>query len=98
MGDKTAQRLPAPPVGGADLPASRTQRRQHAPYRDTASFGKRSEFIAMAERFRRGFDVHATLVDDQGIDRIVRLDSGRYVDLQIKARSEGAKQATCAPT
>lgn len=32
-----------------------------------------------------------TLVDDQGIDCIVRLDDKRYVDIQIKARSEGAK-------
>ena len=33
-----------------------------------------------------------TLVDDQGIDCVVRLDETRYVDVQIKARSEKAVQ------
>lgn len=61
-------------------------------YRDSASFGKRREYIAIAELLKRNFDVYMTLVDDQGIDCIVRLDSSRYVDIQIKARSEMAKQ------
>lgn len=61
-------------------------------YRDTASFGKRQEYSVIAELLKRGFDVYMTLVDDQGIDCIVRLDEKRYVDLQIKARSKDAKQ------
>ena len=61
-------------------------------YRDTASFGKRQEFSAIAELLRQGFDVYSTLVDDQGIDCVVRLDETRYVDIQIKARSRTAKQ------
>jgi hypothetical protein len=61
-------------------------------YRDTASFGKRQEYTAIAALLRRGFDVYMTLVDDQGIDCIVRLDEHRYVDIQIKARSLTAKQ------
>ncbi len=32
------------------------------PYRDSASFGKRQEFVAIAELLRRGFDVYLTLV------------------------------------
>lgn len=60
-------------------------------YRDTASYGKRQEYIAVAELLRRGFDVYMTLVDDQGVDCVVRLDSERYIDLQIKARSKTAK-------
>lgn len=61
-------------------------------YRDTASFGKRQEYIAVAELLKRGFDVYMTLVDDQGIDCIVRLDDSKYVDIQIKARSRAAQQ------
>lgn len=61
-------------------------------YRDTASFGKRQEYTVIAELLKRNFDVYMTLVDDQGIDCIVRLDSKRYVDIQIKARSKDAKQ------
>jgi hypothetical protein len=61
-------------------------------FRDTASFGKRQEYSAVAELLKRGFDVYMTLVDDQGIDCVVRLDHRRYVDVQIKARSSTAQQ------
>jgi hypothetical protein len=61
-------------------------------YRDTASFGKRQEYIVVAELLKRGFDVYMTLVDDQGIDCIIRLDNKRYLDIQIKARSKDAKR------
>lgn len=62
-------------------------------YRDSASFGKRQEYIAVAELLKRGFDVYMTLVDDQQIDCIIRLEGQppRYIDIQIKARSERAK-------
>ena len=65
-------------------------------HRSTASFGKRQEYIAVAELLRRGFDVYMTLVDDQQIDCIVRQEQNgelRYLDLQIKARSADAKHA-----
>lgn len=64
-------------------------------YRSSASFGKRQEYIAVAELLRRGLDVYVTLVDDQQIDCIVRLPDSppRYMDVQIKARSRNAKQA-----
>jgi hypothetical protein len=42
-------------------------------YRDTASFGKRQEFIVIAELLRRGFDVYLTLVDDQGISSVITI-------------------------
>ena len=61
-------------------------------YRDTASFGKRQEYSVVAELLKRGFDVYMTLVDDQGIDCVIRLDNKRYIDVQIKARSINAKQ------
>ena len=56
-------------------------------YRDTASFGKRQEFVVIAELLKHGFDVYLTLVDDQGIDCVVRLNETKYLDIQIKARS-----------
>jgi len=61
-------------------------------YRDTASFGKRQEFIVIAELLRRGFDIYLTLVDDKGIDCIIRKNENCYIDMQIKARSKEAKQ------
>ena len=36
--------------------------------------------------------MYQTLVDDQGIDCVVRLDEARYLDIQIKARSKDAEQ------
>jgi hypothetical protein len=65
-------------------------------FRSSASFGKRQEFVAIAELLRRGFDVYLTLVDDQQIDCVVRQERDgalTYLDLQIKARSKEAKHA-----
>jgi len=61
-------------------------------FRDNASFGKRQEYVVVAELLKRGFDVYMTLVDDQGIDCIIRLNNKHYLDIQIKARSKDAKQ------
>jgi len=61
-------------------------------YRNTASFGKRQEYSVIAELLKHGFDVYTTLVDDQGIDCVVRLGNKKYLDIQIKARSKEAKQ------
>ena len=62
-----------------------------AKFRSSASFGKRQEYIAIAELLRLGFDVYMTLVDDQQIDCIIRQEIEghlRYLDIQIKARSK----------
>jgi len=62
-------------------------------YWDTAAFGKRQEYAVIAELLRRGFDVYQTLVDDKGIDCVLRVEAAsglRYVDVQIKARSRDA--------
>jgi hypothetical protein len=59
-------------------------------HRSSASFGKRQEYVAIAELLRRDFDVYMTLVDDQQIDCIIRQENNgelRYLDVQIKARS-----------
>ena len=60
-------------------------------YRDSASFGKRQEYVVIAELLKRGYDVYMPLVDDQGIDCVVRIDDKTYIDIQIKARSREAK-------
>lgn len=59
-------------------------------HRSSASFGKRQEYVAIAELLRRDFDVYMTLVDDQQIDCVIRQEKDgklRYLDVQIKARS-----------
>jgi hypothetical protein len=47
-------------------------------FRPSGSFGKRQEYIAVAELLRRGYDVYMTLVDDQQIDCVVRLEVGPH--------------------
>lgn len=59
-------------------------------FRSSASFGKRQEYVAIAELLKRGYDVYLTLVDDQGIDCVVRQGPNKYFDIQIKARSKDA--------
>lgn len=61
-------------------------------YRDSASYGKRQEYRAVAELLQRNFDVYMTLVDDMGIDCIIRVNDKRYLDIQIKARSANIKE------
>jgi hypothetical protein len=63
-------------------------------FRSSSSFGKRQEYVAIAELLRRDFDVYMTLVDDQQIDCIIRQEKNgrlRYLDIQIKARSAHCK-------
>jgi hypothetical protein len=68
-------------------------------FRSSASFGKRQEYIAVAELLRRGYDVYMTLVDDQQIDCVIRQEKEgqlRYLDIQIKARSLEANPRNAA--
>lgn len=65
-------------------------------YRSSASFGRRQEYVAIAELLKRGYDVYMTLVDDQGIDCVVRQGSNKYFDVQIKARSKNVNPKNAA--
>ena len=60
-------------------------------FRSSASFGKRQEYSVIARLLQEGLDVYMTLVDDQGIDCVVRKDPKTYYDIQIKARSKGCE-------
>lgn len=57
-------------------------------YRNKASFGKRQEYIAIAKLLERNFDVYVPIVDDKGIDCIIRRGDNDYIEIQIKARSQ----------
>ncbi len=57
-------------------------------FRNNASFGKRIEFWVIGEMLRQGLDVYIPLVDDMGIDAVVRRPDGEFVEIQIKARSK----------
>ncbi|MGI9558647.1 MAG: hypothetical protein ACR2NQ_03115 [Thermodesulfobacteriota bacterium] len=60
-------------------------------FRNAASFGKRIEFWIIGEMMKEGLDVYVPLVDDMGIDAIVRQSEGKFIEVQIKARSKDVK-------
>jgi hypothetical protein len=61
------------------------------PFRSSAAFGKRIEFYVVGLMLRAGLDVYLPLVDDDAIDAVVKRRDGSFVEVQIKARSNGAK-------
>ena len=65
-------------------------------FRNSASFGKRIEYWIIGLLLKDGFDVFVPLVDDDGIDAIIRAQNGRKLDLQIKARSDTVKFGSSA--
>lgn len=56
-------------------------------FRHSAGFGKRMEFFIIAEMLAEGLDIYTPLVDDNGIDAVIRKKDGSFVEIQIKARS-----------
>ena len=57
-------------------------------FRHNAGFGKRIEYFIIGKMLEQGLDVYVPLVDDFGIDAIVRKKDGTFIELQIKARSK----------
>ncbi|MHB8956031.1 MAG: hypothetical protein ACYC4U_23880 [Pirellulaceae bacterium] len=56
-------------------------------FRNSAAFGKRMEFYVVGLMLKEGLDVYLPLVDDDAIDAVVKRPNGRFVEVQIKARS-----------
>lgn len=65
-------------------------------FRNSAAFGKRIEYWIIGLLLKDGFDVFVPLVDDDGIDAIIRGKEGRKLDVQIKARSSTVAFGSCA--
>ena len=60
-------------------------------FRNSAAFGKRIEFYVVGLMLKAGLDVYLPLVDDNAIDAVVKRPDGRFVEVQIKARSSSVK-------
>lgn len=56
-------------------------------FRHNAGFGKRMEFYVLGLMLKEGIDLYIPLVDDFGIDAVIRKTDGTFIELQIKARS-----------
>ncbi len=59
-------------------------------FRNSASFGKRIEYWIAGLLLKNGFDVFVPLVDDDGIDIMLR-GKTKSIHIQIKARSKEVK-------
>ncbi|MFT4800268.1 MAG: hypothetical protein ACI93N_000026 [Flavobacteriaceae bacterium] len=57
-------------------------------FRHSAGFGKRMEYWIVGLMLKEGLDIYMPLVDDFGIDAVIRKPNGSFVELQIKARSK----------
>ena len=65
-------------------------------FTNLASFGKRIEHFLIGQMLKEGLDVYLPVVDDKGIDAVVRRPDGSFVEVQIKARSKAVKDGDAA--
>ena len=57
-------------------------------FRHSAGFGKQMEYWIVGLMLKEGLDVYMPLVDDFGVDAVIRKPTGEFVEIQIKARSK----------
>jgi hypothetical protein len=57
-------------------------------FRHTAGFGKRMEYNLIGQMLMEGLDVYTPLVDDHGVDCVIKKEDGTFIEVQIKARSK----------
>jgi len=57
-------------------------------FRHSAGFGKRMEYYLIGLMLKEGLGCYVPLVDDDGIDVVIRKSDGTYIEIQIKARSK----------
>ena len=56
-------------------------------FRHSAGFGKRMEYNLIGKMLMEGLDVYVPLVDDHGVDAVIKKEDGTFIEVQIKARS-----------
>ena len=65
-------------------------------FRHSAGFGKRMEYNLIGEMLMEGLDVYLPLVDDHGVDCVIKKDDGTFIEVQIKARSNEIAEGDAA--
>ena len=56
-------------------------------FRHSAGFGKRMEYNLIGQMLMEGLDCYVPLVDDHGVDCVIKKEDGTFIEIQIKARS-----------
>jgi hypothetical protein len=57
-------------------------------FRHSAGFGKRIEYWIIGQMLKERLDVYVPLVDDNAVDAVIRRPDGKFITVQIKARSK----------
>ena len=65
-------------------------------FRNSAGFGKRMEYNLVGKMLMEGLDVYLPLVDDHGVDCVIKKEDGLFIEVQIKARSNEVKEGDAA--
>lgn len=65
-------------------------------FRHSAGFGKRMEYYLIGQMLMEDLDVYVPLVDDHGVDCIIKKDDGTFIEVQIKARSNDVADGDAA--
>jgi len=65
-------------------------------FRHLAGFGKRMEYYLIGKMLMEGLDVYLPLVDDHGVDCVIKKDDGTFIEVQIKARSKEVNDGDAA--
>ena len=65
-------------------------------FRHSAGFGKRMEYNLVGQMLMEGLDVYLPLVDDHGVDCVIKKEDGTFIEVQIKARSAEVAQGDAA--
>ena len=65
-------------------------------FRHSAGFGKRMEYNLVGKMLMEGLDVYLPLVDDHGVDCVIKKQAGTFIEVQIKARSNEVAEGDAA--
>lgn len=65
-------------------------------FRSTAGFGKRMEYRIVGDMLMEGLDCYLPLVDDHGVDCVIKKSDGTFIEVQIKARSKTVAEGDAA--
>lgn len=64
--------------------------------RNPAGFGKRMEYKLIGDMLIEGIDCYVPLVDDHGVDCVIKKEDGTFIEIQIKARSKDVTDGDAA--
>jgi hypothetical protein len=65
-------------------------------FRHSAAFGRRMEYWLIGQMLKENLDVYVPLVDDFGIDAVIRKGDEEFIEVQIKARSRNVAEGSAA--